>query len=217
MELEQVAVPRASSDAPRMAALTAHLLALAVAFAILDRSSAPPGRLELLAIFAALSWFRVAHRVSRVARSFTWRDAALGVIAAGTYQIAFAWAGAASGADVGPADELAGVLYAAGIALGAGCDELRRRFHDRAGNGSRLCEVGPFARVRYPRYLGDLGWSAGWALATRSEAAWLLVVVHAAVVLLVYAPALDRRLAGRYGAEFRAWAARTWRVVPLVY
>jgi protein-S-isoprenylcysteine O-methyltransferase Ste14 len=71
--------------------------------------------------------------------------------------------------------------------------------------------------VRYPKYLGDLAWASGWALATRAGAAWLVVGVHAAILVLVYVPALDRRLAELHRAEWEEWAKRTRRVVPLIY
>lgn len=217
MHVRSVSTSAPSSDGPRTAAALVHVFELAIAFAILDRSGAPAGRVGLLATFAALSWFAAAHRLACRPGTFSRGDALVTTIFAGAYQLGFAWLASRSSAPLGAVDAVATLLFLGGTGLSAASDRVRRRFHAEPENAQRLCAAGPFAVVRYPTYLAGLVQSSGWALATRSATAWLVVAAHAAVLLLVYAPALDRRLAGRHRGEFRAWASRTWRVLPLVY
>jgi protein-S-isoprenylcysteine O-methyltransferase Ste14 len=205
-------------DASRTASVLAHVAQLAIAFAVLDRGGAPAGRQALLALFATTFWFRMTHRATSAPRgAFSWRDSRLAMAATGAYQLGFAILGTSSAAPLGPSDALAVAAFASGSALGSLCDAVRLRLHARAPGGAALCTRGAFAYVRYPRYAGDVLWSAGWALATGARASWVLVAAHSALVVFVYVPALERRLSLRYGSDYRAWAARTARLIPFVY
>ena len=80
----------------------------------------------------------------------------------------------------------------------------------------RLVTRGLYGVIRHPSYLGLIVNVLGWALAFRSGTG----VVIAALMLLVLigrVQAEERLLAETFGAEYDAYRARTWRLVPYVY
>ena len=110
---------------------------------------------------------------------------------------------------------LAGVaLFVLGGALNTVSEFQRKRFKDRPENAGKLYTGGLFSTSVHINFFGDFLWVLGWALITGT--AWALPVP-----LLVFCffwfyniPRLDEYLAGRYGEDFRAYAARTKKFVP---
>jgi protein-S-isoprenylcysteine O-methyltransferase Ste14 len=82
--------------------------------------------------------------------------------------------------------------------------------------GHRLETHGVYSMVRNPSYLGMLINMLGWGLAFRG---WSGVV--AALLLLVpliaRIHAEERLLHEHFGAEYDAYVARTWRLIPGIY
>lgn len=82
--------------------------------------------------------------------------------------------------------------------------------------GHRLVTTGIYRTIRNPSYLGLLINSVGWSLAFRSGVGLLLT--------LLFLPALIARIRSeeallrlQFGAEYDAYRARTWRLVPGIY
>jgi protein-S-isoprenylcysteine O-methyltransferase Ste14 len=110
-------------------------------------------------------------------------------------------------------------LYALGGALRiAPVFALGERFSGLAAiqPGHRLVTSGLYRFVRNPSYLGMLVNALGWALAFRSS-------VGAALAALLIPPLIARihaeeaLLREHFGAEYEAYRARTWRLIPGVY
>jgi protein-S-isoprenylcysteine O-methyltransferase Ste14 len=79
-----------------------------------------------------------------------------------------------------------------------------------------LVTTGPYRFVRNPSYLGLIIASVGWALAFRSAIGVLLTVLMIpALVARMHAE--DRLLGAHFGAEYEAYRARTWRLIPWLY
>ena len=80
----------------------------------------------------------------------------------------------------------------------------------------RLVTGGVYCLIRHPSYLGLLLISFGWGLAFRSGVG---VVLAALLVppLLARIHAEEKLLRLQFGAEYEAYCARTWRLVPWVY
>ena len=80
----------------------------------------------------------------------------------------------------------------------------------------RLVTTGLYSKIRHPSYLGMLILSLGWSLAFRS-------LVGVGLTILTVIPVMGRinaeeaLLAQTFGAEYAAYRARTWRLVPGVY
>jgi protein-S-isoprenylcysteine O-methyltransferase Ste14 len=110
-------------------------------------------------------------------------------------------------------------LYAAGGALRLWpVFVLGRRFSGLVAiqPGHRLVTDGIYGIIRHPSYLGLLVNALGWALAFRSALGALLVAVTAAV-LVGRIRSEEALLQSEFGAEYDAYRARTWRLIPGVY
>ena len=82
--------------------------------------------------------------------------------------------------------------------------------------GHRLVTNDVYGVIRHPSYLGLLVSSLGWGLAFRSGVGVLLTALL--IPPLVARIAAEERLLGsHFGAEYKAYRARTWRLVPGIY
>jgi protein-S-isoprenylcysteine O-methyltransferase Ste14 len=95
---------------------------------------------------------------------------------------------------------------------------LRNRFSGLVAiqAGHKLETHGIYGVIRNPSYLGLLISSLGWVLAFRSG----LGVVLAALLLVPLVARIraeERLLRDYFGAEYEAYHARTWRLVPGIY
>jgi protein-S-isoprenylcysteine O-methyltransferase Ste14 len=95
---------------------------------------------------------------------------------------------------------------------------LGRRFsglvaiqHDHA-----LVTDGLYRVIRNPSYLGLLIMLAGWALSFRSLCGLVLTALFVPP-LVARMHSEEALLARHFGAEYEAYRARTWRLIPYVY
>lgn len=79
-----------------------------------------------------------------------------------------------------------------------------------------LVTDGLYGMIRHPSYLGLLVTCVGWSLVFRSIAG-LAITALIAGVLVARMNAEERLLGDAFGAEYAAYRARTWRLVPRVY
>jgi protein-S-isoprenylcysteine O-methyltransferase Ste14 len=82
--------------------------------------------------------------------------------------------------------------------------------------GHALVTTGIYSRIRNPSYLGLLVSSLGWALTFRSGVGVLLTALMVPP-LVARMNSEERLLAGEFGAEYDAYRARTWRLIPGIY
>jgi protein-S-isoprenylcysteine O-methyltransferase Ste14 len=82
--------------------------------------------------------------------------------------------------------------------------------------GHTLETLGVYSLVRNPSYLGMLINMLGWGLAFRSWSG-VLVTLLLLVPLIARIRAEERLLRAHFGAEYEAYVARTWRLVPGIY
>ena len=82
--------------------------------------------------------------------------------------------------------------------------------------GHTLVTTGIYGRIRHPSYLGLIVVMLGWALAFRSLLG--LVLAALTVVPLVARMNSEEALLGeQFGAEYAAYKARTYRLIPGLY
>lgn len=82
--------------------------------------------------------------------------------------------------------------------------------------GHTLATTGIYGIIRHPSYLGLLVNALGWALAFRSAAGVLLTGLTI-VPLIARVRSEEALLQSQFGAEYDAYRARTWRLVPGLY
>jgi protein-S-isoprenylcysteine O-methyltransferase Ste14 len=80
----------------------------------------------------------------------------------------------------------------------------------------RLQTGGLYRHIRHPSYTGMLLYMAGYVMVFRC---WLglLLVAGTLAVLLARMNAEEALLESEFGAEYRSYRRRTWRLVPWVY
>jgi protein-S-isoprenylcysteine O-methyltransferase Ste14 len=82
--------------------------------------------------------------------------------------------------------------------------------------GHTLVTTGIYQRIRHPSYLGLLIIMLGGALVFRSGVGVLLTAL-VLVPLVARMNAEEALLSSQFGAEYNAYRARTWRLVPYSY
>lgn len=82
--------------------------------------------------------------------------------------------------------------------------------------GHTLVTGGVYGVIRHPSYLGLLVNSLGWALAFRSTAG-IVLTLAILLTLLARIRAEEKLLEEQFGDQYRAYRARTRRLIPGVY
>jgi protein-S-isoprenylcysteine O-methyltransferase Ste14 len=111
------------------------------------------------------------------------------------------------------------VLFAVGGALRiAPVFVLGRRFSGLVAiqPDHQLVTDGIYGWIRNPSYLGLLVNAVGWALAFRSGVGIALTFLMM-VPLVARMRSEERLLADRFGSEYEAYRAQTWRLIPHLY
>lgn len=217
-------VPRVVIGASLVTALDAVLLALALGGVrpLLDHSRA----LALVAVWfaaaLALAWLRPvrAHQPVRAAREPGWVLPALFLLPLLIPALA-AWGERRHFAPLPGGDALrwSGVaLAAAGLALRiAAMARLASRFSPLlvTQRAHTLETSGLYAWVRHPGYAGALLAGLG-AIVTFGSALGFVLWVPFAAILWRRMTREEALLESEFGADYRAWRARTGRVVPRI-
>jgi protein-S-isoprenylcysteine O-methyltransferase Ste14 len=215
---------------PRLAALTTLSLAAYLGLAIAgaggaNRFFSHPPLIAVTAVTIALgfaSLFTEGHLGSGVKedRSNRWVIAALGVLGfvdaylpAYTDRVDFLTFGGEGVRWVGLLlYSVGGVMRIAPVFI------LGRRFSGLVAiqPEHRLVTNGLYGVVRHPSYLGLFVLVLGWGCVFRSGLG-VAIAVLMLIVLLARIEAEERLLSETFGAEYDAYRARTWRLVPYVY
>ena len=82
--------------------------------------------------------------------------------------------------------------------------------------GHRLVTTGIYGLIRHPSYLGLLVTVLGWGLAFRAGVGVIIAALMLPVVI-ARIESEERLLSETFGAEYEAYRARSWRLVPYVY
>ncbi|HEY1930827.1 MAG TPA: isoprenylcysteine carboxylmethyltransferase family protein [Acetobacteraceae bacterium] len=83
-------------------------------------------------------------------------------------------------------------------------------------SGHTLVTTGIYRIIRHPSYLGMLVTAFGWALVFRAGAGVVLAALIV-VPLIARIHSEEAMLRSHFGAEYDAYRARTWRLVPGLY
>jgi protein-S-isoprenylcysteine O-methyltransferase Ste14 len=80
----------------------------------------------------------------------------------------------------------------------------------------RLVTGGIYGVIRHPSYLGLFVNALGWGLAFRAGVG-VFIAVLMLIVVLARIEAEERLLHETFGAEYDAYRARTWQLIPYLY
>lgn len=239
VEISSTSISHASTDSrrfsrapaevpPRLAFAVGHALVLGAGLWLLSGGGAesrlpgwlaPPAlearRMAALAGCGAVLLLRTRFWVlGHGWRTSTWRRTAEALAIVTAFQVGLPAAALGTPRPLGGWWDATGLLlFLLGSGLAMGADLARSRAFDATGGRIGLCTSGPYAWVRHPSFLGDLGWGTGWALLTHNPWALLLpaaTAAHAATKAIEEERALERQ----EPEAFRRWAKRTKRFVP---
>ncbi|AUQ74225.1 DUF1295 domain-containing protein [Phaeobacter piscinae] len=181
-----------------------------------------PMRAKLLAGAAALYFLRHLVTLFVLLQRKVDLSEGLGLAAfMAAFEIGFLLLGAGlisgAAAPFGPWDILGGALLLIGSAVNTGSELQRWQWKKQPESKGHCYTGGLFAYAMHVNYLGDSILFTGWAILTASLWAGVVPILMTGMFIFYHIPALDRYLADRYGAEFRAYAARTAKFLPFVY
>lgn len=120
-------------------------------------------------------------------------------------------------ADCAPLDWLSCALVLCGSYLNSASELERKAWKARPENKGHCYTQGLWALSMHVNYFGDILLFSGWAALSGSPWAACLPAAIAYGFAFHHVPELDAYLEGRYGDEFREWAARTPRLIPFVW
>jgi protein-S-isoprenylcysteine O-methyltransferase Ste14 len=81
----------------------------------------------------------------------------------------------------------------------------------------QLVETGPYRFIRHPSYSGALLAFVGWGMVLRNWASLLIALLPIAVAFLYRINVEERALLEALGDCYRAYMARTKRLIPFLY
>jgi len=183
---------------------------------------ADPVRAKVLAGCAVLYFLRNVATMAVLLKRRVQMSEVLGLaVFVAVFEVGFLLlgAGAISGTATpfGWGDWLGIGLVLVGSALNTGSEFQRWAWKARPTSQGRCYTGGLFAYSQHINYFGDALLFAGWATLAASIFAWAIPVFISATFVFYHIPALDAYLAGRYGDEFKSYAAKTAKFVPFLY
>ena len=150
-------------------------------------------------------------------RKIVWWEGLVGSVWFPILLFLFVYVGGIHDEPMGNVDALGIALYLLGSYLGTASELTRHTWKHRLQNEGHLYTQGLFKYARHINYLGDVVLFSGFALVTHEP--WMLIVPLAMTLsfVLIWIPAHDVYLEGRYGDEVREYAQQTKKLIPLVY
>lgn len=150
-------------------------------------------------------------------RTLPWSEAFTVPAAFALYYVGFAILVLPNDAPLGMVDYAAIALFAIGCLLNTWSELQRHVFKQDPANKGKLYTGGLFAYSMHINFFGDIVWVGAYALIAGH---WL----GAAIPLMLFCtfafynvPLLDAYLRDRYGEPFKAYEARTKKLIPFIY
>ena len=150
-------------------------------------------------------------------RSWKWAEAITITIFVSLVLIAFAWFGGNNKKGVGIVEFGGILLYLAGSYLNTYSEYKRHVWKSKAENKGRLYTAGLFRLAMHINYFGDLVLFTGFAIIAARLSLLVIPLLMAANFIFNIIPALDRYLETKYKDEFREYASKTKKLIPLIY
>lgn len=129
----------------------------------------------------------------------------------------FAKVGASSQLPLNAFDIIGFFLFLAGSYLNTASEYKRYAWKKKIENKGHLYTEGLFKHSMHINYLGDIILFTGLALITQSISLLVIPLIMALNFVFFIIPRLDKYLAKKYDNEFKEYAGRTKKFIPMIY
>ncbi len=150
-------------------------------------------------------------------RSWTWLETIAITILMTLALFVFARLGGNNPQRVGLVEVIGVFLYLAGSYINTFSEYTRHVWKLKAQNKGRLYTGGLFRFAMHINYLGDIVLFTGLAMIAHRSGLYIIPLAMTLNFIFNIIPLLDRYLEKKYGAEFRDYARRTKKLLPLIY
>jgi protein-S-isoprenylcysteine O-methyltransferase Ste14 len=130
---------------------------------------------------------------------------------------AFAKVGGNNKQVVGIVEVIGILLYSSGSYINTHSEYSRHVWKLKEVNKERLYTEGFFSLSMHINYFGDIVLFTGFAMVTHSLSMFFIPLIMAVNFVFNIIPTLDRYLERKYGDEFRDYAKKTKKLIPLIY
>jgi len=114
--------------------------------------------------------------------------------------------------------EVAGILlFLCGSYINTASEYTRYTWKKKVENKGRLYTKGLFKYSMHINYFGDIVLFTGLALIAHSFSLLIIPFIMALNFIFFIIPRLDKYLAKKYGEEFKEYAGKTKKFIPMVY
>ncbi len=150
-------------------------------------------------------------------RRIPWAEVGSVPMAFALYYVGFAVLVLTNPNPLGIVDWIAIGLFALGCYLNTG-SELQRHFYKAdPSNKGKLYTGGLFKHSMHINFFGDVVWVFAYALIAGNLIGFAIPLMLLAMFMFFNVPKLDDYLRDRYGEPFKAYEAKTKRLIPFVW
>ena len=150
-------------------------------------------------------------------RKMTWLEAMLISILMPLILFALAYVGGNNNKSINTIDIMGILLYVFGSFLNTYSEYTRHTWKKKPENKGRLYTEGLFKYSMHINYFEDVVLFTGFAMITQAIHMLLIPFFMALNFAFFLIPTLDMYLEKKYGKEFREYAMRTKKFIPLIY
>ena len=129
----------------------------------------------------------------------------------------FAKVGGSSHLPLNASDYIGILLFLGGSWINSYSEYTRHIWKKKDINKGKLYTDGLFKYSMHINYFGDIVLFSGLALITQSISLFVIPLIMALNFVFFIIPSLDKYLAKKYGEEFKEYAGKTKKFIPMVY
>ena len=150
-------------------------------------------------------------------RKWTWLETITITILMSFVLYAFASAGRNNKQVVGTVEVTGILLYLSGSYINTHSEYYRHVWKLKEKNRGRLYTEGLFSLSMHINYFGDIVLFTGLAMVTHSLSMLVIPLIMALNFIFNIIPSLDKYLEKKYKDEFRDYARKTKKLIPMIY
>ena len=150
-------------------------------------------------------------------RKWTWLETITITVLMSFVLYAFANVGGNNKQVVGIVEVIGVLLYLSGSYINTHSEYSRHVWKLKEKNRGRLYTEGLFSLSMHINYFGDIVLFTGLAMATHRLSVFVIPLIMTVNFVFFIIPSLDKYLEKKYKDEFREYAGKTKKLIPLIY